>query len=316
MDTQIKRQPEKMMQKMDMQKITPFLWFDTQAEQAANFYTSIFDDSKIKSMTHYSAESAAVSGREEGSVMTVGFVIEGQEFAALNGGPVFEISPAISLFVNCDSEQEINTLWEKLSAGGTVLMDLNKYPFNDKFGWLKDQFGVTWQFAIGSAMQKITPFLIFTGKQYGKAEEAMKFYVSLFDDSGIIHIEHYGAAEEEYEGTVKYARFSLNEQEFMATDSNMGHDFTFTPALSFVVKCETQQEIDHFWNNLSEGADENSQQCGWLQDRYGVSWQIVPAMLDQMINDPDTARSLRVTKALLSMKKLDIRILTQAYEQQ
>lgn len=316
MYTQTKRQPDKMMQKIEVQKITPFLWFDSQAEQAASFYTSVFNDSKIKAITYYGAESAAASGREAGSVMTVGFILEGQEFAALNGGPVFEISPAISLFVNCDSDQEINTLWEKLSAGGTVLMELSKYPFSEKFGWLKDQFGVTWQFTIGSAMQKITPFMMFTGKQYGKAEEAMNFYVSLFENSGIIHIEYYGAAEEEHEGTVKQARFSLNEQEFMATDSNIGHDFTFTPALSFVVKCKTQQEIDHFWNNLSAGADENYQQCGWLQDRYGVSWQIVPTLLDEMMNDPDPAKSQRVMKALIPMKKLDLKVLTEAFEQE
>ena len=313
MDTQIKRQSVKKLNTLSTQKIIPFLWFDTQAEEAANFYTSIFNDSRIKAITHYGAEGAAVSDREEGSVMTVGFIIEGQEFAAINGGPVFELSPAISLFVNCENEQELVSLWEKLSEGGAVLMELNKYPFNDKFGWLKDKFGVTWQFMVSTGMQKITPFLMFTGRQYGKAEEAMKLYLSLFEDSGIIHIEHYGAAEDEHEGTVKYARFSLNEQEFMTTDSNTGHEFTFTPALSLVVKCETQEEIDHLWHQLTEGADVNAQQCGWLKDKYGVSWQIVPEMLDEMINDPDTARSQRVMKALLPMKKLDIKTLNEAY---
>lgn len=315
MDTQIKRQAVNKMNTVSTQKIIPFLWFDTQAEEAANFYISAFNDSRIKAITPYGPEGASLSGREEGSVMTVGFILEGQEFAAINGGPAFELSPAISLFVHCENEQELVTLWEKLSEGGTVLMELNKYPFSEKFGWLKDRFGVTWQFMVSTGMQKITPFLMFTGRQYGKAEEAMKLYLSLFKSSGIIHIEHYGASEEEHEGTVKYARFSLNEQEFMATDSNTGHEFTFTPALSFVVKCETQDEIDHLWNTLTEEADENAQQCGWLKDKYGVSWQIVPEMLDEMINDPDSARSQRVMKALLPMKKLDIKTLTEAYDQ-
>lgn len=314
MDTQIKRQPANKNNKTEALKISPFLWFDSQAEQAANFYTGIFNDSKIDSIAWYGAEGAAASGMTEGSVLTVGFTLEGQDFTALNGGRQFELSPAISFLVNCDDEQEIKTLWEKLSQGGTILMDFKKYPFSDQFGRLKDQFGVTWQFVVGSAMQKITPFLMFTGKQYGKAEEAMNFYISLFDHSGIIHLERYGPSEEEFEGTVKYARFSINEQEFIAIDSNTGHEFSFTPALSFVIKCETQQEIDHFWNHLTEGGNEKAQQCGWLEDKYGISWQIVPHALERMVSNPDIVKAERVIKAMLSMKKLNLKTLTDAYE--
>lgn len=316
METQFKKQPGSKAEIKQGLKIIPFLWLDTQAEEAATFYTGIFNDAKIDTITYYGAEGAAAAQREEGSVMTVGFTLEGQNFAALNGGPVFELSPAISFFVNCDHEQEMNALWEKLSEKGTILTDLNKYAFLDKFGRLKDQFGITWQFSIGTAMQKITPFLMFTGPQYGKAEEAMNFYISLFDHSGIIHIERYGPSEEEFEGTVKQARFSINEQEFMAADSNTGHEFTFTPALSFVVNCDTQEEIDYFWNNLAMGGDENAQQCGWLQDRYGISWQIVPRLLDEMLNDSDITKSERVMKAMLPMKKLNLETLIEAYEKE
>lgn len=316
METQIKKQPGRRTEAAQGLKINPFLWFDTQAEEAATFYTGIFNDSKIDSVTYYGAEGAAAAQRKEGSVMTVGFTLEGQEFAALNGGPVFELSPAISFFVNCDNEHEMNTLWEKLSEKGTILTDLNNFAFIDKFGRLKDQFGVTWQLSIGTAMQKITPFIMFTGQQYGKAEEAMNFYISLFDHSGIIHIERHGPSEEEFEGTVKQARFSINEQEFIVADSNKGHEFTFTPALSFVVKCDTQEEIDHFWNNLIQGGDENAQQCGWLLDRYGISWQIVPRTLDEMLTDSDTIKAERVMKAMLPMKKLNLKTLTEAYEKE
>jgi predicted 3-demethylubiquinone-9 3-methyltransferase (glyoxalase superfamily) len=194
-------------------------------------------------------------------------------------------------------------------------MGLNKYPFSEKFGWLKDQFGVTWQLMIGEGMQKITPFLLFGEDNYGKAEEAINFYVSLFKDSGIIHLERYESSEEAIEGTIKYARFSLNEQEFMAMDSIQDHSFTFTPALSLVVNCESQEEIDHFWNKLSEGGDERAQQCGWLQDRYGVSWQVVPIAMEEMMSDPDPEKSRKVMHAMLQMKKLDINALRQAYEQ-
>jgi predicted 3-demethylubiquinone-9 3-methyltransferase (glyoxalase superfamily) len=316
METQIKAQTTNKIKTTEGLKISPFLWFDTQAEQAANFYTGIFNDSKINSVAWYGAEGAAASGMAQGSVMTVGFTLEGQDFTALNGGKQFELSPAISFLINADDEQEIKTLWEKLSQGGTILMDLKKYPFSDQFGRLKDQFGVTWLFVVGTAMQKITPFLMFTGKQYGKAEEAMNFYTSLFDHSGIIHLERYGPAEEEFEGTVKHARFSINEQEFIATDSNTGNELSFTPALSFVIKCETQQEIDHFWDHLTQGGDDQAQQCGWLQDKYGISWQIVPFALDKMVSDPDIAKAERVMKAMIPMKKLNLQTLTDAYEKE
>lgn len=315
METQINRKKDKKIRGTELQKITPFLWFDTQAEEAANFYTSTFKNSKIKLITHYGPEGAKASGREEGSVMTVVFNLEDQEFIALNGGPVFEITPAISFYVNCETEQEIDTLWEKLSEGGTVLMQLNKYPFSEKFGWLKDKFGVTWQLMIGEGMQKITPFLMFGGEQSGKAEEAINFYVSLFPNSGIIHLERYESTEDEIEGSIKYARFSLDEQEFLVMDSIKEHTFTFTPALSLVINCESQEEVDHFWDKLTQGGDERAQQCGWLKDKYGVSWQIVPLEIEEMISDTDPEKSRRVMQAMLQMKKLDINALRDAYEE-
>lgn len=315
METQIKKQPVKRIRQTLGINISPFLWFESQAEEAATFYTSIFNDSKIESITWYGAEAAAASGMAEGSVMTVGFTLEGQDFTALNGGRQFELSPAISFIVNCDDEQEMSTLWSKFSEKATILRDMKNFSLSGQVGSLKDQFGVTWQFMIGTAMQKITPFLMFTGQQYGKAEEAINFYISLFDHSGLIHIEYYTSGEEEFEGAVKQARFSINEQEFIAADSNKGNEFSFTPALSFVINCETQEEIDYFWNNLTMGADESAQQCGWLEDRFGVSWQVVPWALEEMLSDPDTAKAERVMRAMLPMKKLNIQTLTEAYEQ-
>jgi len=297
-----------------MQKITPFLWFDNQAEEAVNFYASIFKNSKIGSVTRYGEAGAQVSGRPKGTVMTVTLRIDGQEFMALNGGPMFTFSPAISFFVNCKTQQEIDELWNKLSEGGTVLMELDKYPFSEKFGWLKDKFGVSWQLNLASRTQKIIPFLLFVGKQYGKAEEAMNFYISLFKNSSMNMIARSGAGEEDPEGTVKHAVFSIYGQEFMAMESNREHPFTFTPAISFFVNCETQQEVDELWEKLSEGGEQ--EQCGWLKDKYGVSWQIVPNILGNMLNDSDATKSQIVMKALLQMKKIDIKTLKQAYEGQ
>jgi predicted 3-demethylubiquinone-9 3-methyltransferase (glyoxalase superfamily) len=162
-----------------MQKISPCLWFDDQGEEAAKFYTSIFKDSKIGDVTRYGKEGYEIHGREEGTVMTVEFEIEGQKFLALNGGPIFK----------------------------------------------------------------------------------------------------------------------------------------FNEAISFQVYCETQEEVDYYWEKLSEGGDEKAQQCGWLKDKYGVSWQIVPTILIKMLKDKDSEKSQRVMKAMLQMHKLDISILKKAYEE-
>ena len=159
-------------------------------------------------------------------------------------------------------------------------------------------------------MQKITPFLWFDNN----AEEAAKFYTSIFKNSKIIDVTRYGEAGAEVsgrpKGTVMVITFQLNGQEFIAL--NGGPQFAFSPAISFVVNCAAQEEIDEFWEKLSEGGA--TQQCGWLQDKYGVSWQIVPTVLGKMMQDKDTKKSERVMRAMLQMKKIDIHGLNNAYE--
>jgi predicted 3-demethylubiquinone-9 3-methyltransferase (glyoxalase superfamily) len=293
-----------------MQKITPFLWFDNQAEEAMNYYTSIFNNSKVGQISRYSEAGPG----PEGSVLTASFELEGLQFTALNGGPAFNFTPAISFFVNCDTESEIDGIWSRLSEGGVVRMPFQQYPFSEKFGWIEDKYGLNWQLNLGSRAQKIIPFLLFVGKQHGKAEEAINLYTTLFEDSGIENILHYGPGQEEQEGTVMHAVFRLAGQEFMAMDSRQEHQFTFTEAISLYVDCKSQAEVDYFWEKLGEGGDENAQQCGWLKDRFGVSWQIVPSVLIELMNDPDPAKAKRVTEAMLQMKKIEIPLLEQAYE--
>ena len=288
------------------QKIVPFLWFDDDAEEAANFYTSCFKHSKMGSLSRYDEASAKASGRPKGSVLTASFQLSGQEFMALNGGPVFKFTPSISFFVNCETEEEIDELWKKFSTGGKTLMELDAYPFSKKYGWVQDQYGVSWQLNFTGTAQKIIPFLMFTGNRHGKAEEAINFYVSLFKNSEVGQIVPYSKDD----ATVMHARFSLNGQEFMAMDSKEKHDFNFTPAVSYFVNCETQQEVDHFWNELTKGGKEV--ECGWLEDKYGVSWQIVPTVLGQLLQGPDREKSKRVMQAMLKMKKLDVETLRNA----
>jgi predicted 3-demethylubiquinone-9 3-methyltransferase (glyoxalase superfamily) len=292
-----------------MQKIIPFLWFDGNAIEAMNFYTSIFQNSKILNIMYY----GEASPETEGKVMSATFKLAGQQFTALNGGPEFTFTPAISFFVNCETTEEIEDLWDNLLDCGTVLIELGKYPISEKFGWIQDKFGVSWQLNLSNIVQKISPFLMFVGQQKGKAEEAIDFYMSLFDNSEIIELIHYGPGEEEPEGTVKRARFSLNGQEFMAIDSNREHEFTFTPAVSFFINCESQEEIDILWEKLSEEGEKLK--MGWLTDKFGISWQVIPSILDEMLKDKDPDKSKRVMEAMMKMDKMDIEKLKQAYEE-
>lgn len=293
------------------QKIVPNLWFGGNAEGAVGLYVSVFGAAEIVSTARYGPAGAEASGMPIGSVMTVTFQLEGHEFTALNGGPAFTFTPAISFFVSCATEQEVDKLWGVLSRGGNILMELGRYPFSEKYGWLIDRFGVSWQMNLAPRVQKIAPCLMFVGEQAGRAEAALGFYCSLFPDSGIAEINRYGKGGQDPEGTVNHAVFSLAGQEFMAMDSALPHAFTFTPAISLLVNCVTQAEIDRLWEKLSDGGA--IEQCGWLRDRYGVSWQIVPRILEEMVADKDPVRVERVMKAMLQMKKLDIAGLRQAY---
>ncbi len=296
-----------------MQTITPCLWFDTQADEAATFYASLFKNSSVGDRTHYDAASAKVSGQKEGSVLTVGFRLCGMEFVALNGGPQFQFTPAISFMVSCETAEEIDALWAALARDAKqVLMAYGEYPWSSKYGWLVDTYGVSWQLMLGGKPQSIATALLFTGDQYGKAEEAMTFWTSLFPDAGIDAMQRRAAsAGGEKEGTVEYAAFTLCGQPFNAMESQ-GHAFTFSLATSFTVNCETQEEVDTYWQALS--AVPQAEQCGWLQDKYGVSWQIVPTVMQKMLTDPDPAKAQRAMGAMLQMKKLDIAALRKAYE--
>jgi len=188
-------------------------------------------------------------------------------------------------------------------------MELGSYPFSKKFGWIQDQFGISWQMNLGHRDQMITPSLMFVGKQHGKAEQAMSDYISLFDHSAIDQIERYGYDAGEMAGTVLHALFHLAGQEFKAMDSGLDHAFTFNEAISLFVNCETQEEVDTLWDKLSEGGV--IEQCGWLKDKYGVSWQIIPTILGELLQDPDPEKAQRVMQAMLQMKKIDIATLKQ-----
>jgi predicted 3-demethylubiquinone-9 3-methyltransferase (glyoxalase superfamily) len=236
----------------------------------------------------------------------------GKKFMGLNGGPMFTINPSISLFVLCESINETNELWNNLMDGGKVLMPIDKYPWSERYGWVQDKFGLTWQVSVvykEGDTQKITPSMLFTGNQFGKAEEAIKLYTSVFNSSSTDTLIHYYPEGDVNAGKVMFSEFKLNQYPLIAMDGPGEHGYTFNEAVSIVVNCETQEEIDYLWNILTADGGQESM-CGWLKDKFGVSWQIVPSIIGQLMSDPKKAPG--VMQAVMKMKKLDIEKLIQA----
>ena len=292
-----------------MRKISTHLWFDKEAKEAAQLYTSTFPNSKIKS-------SSVLENTPSGDVDIVTVELAGQEFTLLSAGPLFKFNPSISFLVACESKKEVDAIWAKLSEGGMALMELGTYPFSEWYGWTTDRFGLSWQvmhMGDREIKQKITPTLMFVADVCGKAEEAMNFYTSIFQNSKITVNMRYGVGEEpEKEGSIKHATFTLEGQDFAAMDSAQKHEFNFNEAISLMVHCENQEQIDHYWDKLS--AVTESEQCGWLKDKFGVSWQIVPTEMDEMMAGGDKEKIARVTEAFLKMKKFDLAELRRAAE--
>jgi len=277
-----------------MNTIYPCLWFDGNAREAAEFYCFVFRNSKIV----------------DEIPLVVNFELNGTRIMGLNGGPMFKFNPSISLFVYCESIEETNLVWDKLIEGGSEMIPIDKYPWSERYGWLQDKFGFTWQISVDDSENhklKLTPAMLFTGDQFGRAEEAINFYSSVFDHSSTEMMVKY-PEEDPNSGKVMYSEFKLNQYDIIAMDGPGVHEYTFSEAVSFTVSCQTQEEIDYFWNRLTEGGSE--WQCGWLKDKFGVSWQIVPAILGTLMSDP--VRSERVVNAFMKMKKFEIEKLVNA----
>ncbi len=290
-----------------MQKIVPCLWFDSEGEEAVDFYIKTFGEGKILNTSRYAADTP--SNKPIGSVMTIEFEINGLKLMVLNGGPIFKLNQSISFFVLC-KPQEIDGLWEKLSVGGSALMPLGKYPFSERYGWLQDKYGVSWQLMVETEKtdQKIIPSLLFVGNVYGRAHEAMDLYASLFENSKVNQISYYPNGDPQ-EGKITYAQFELHGEKFVVMDSGFAHKFSFNEAVSFVIYCNDQEEINYFYDKLS--ADPKAEICGWIKDKFGVSWQLVTIGFEKLMTGKNAKK---VTEELLKMKRLDIKKLQEAYE--
>ncbi|QQR61289.1 VOC family protein [Candidatus Uhrbacteria bacterium] len=307
-----------------MQKITPCLWFDKNCEEAINFYTSVFPNSKISSILRYPSDMQVGPMTDmAGKVLTAVFELNGLAFQALDGGPLFKINPSINFMVNFDPSRDadaaahLDDLWAKLSEGGSALMPIGEYPFSKRYGWIQDRFGVSWQLILtnpeGEPRPNIIPSMLFVGDVCGKAEEALNFYASLFKNSRMGTVAHYPAGmEPDKAGTAMFAEASLSGEWLVAMDSARMHDFSFNEGVSLSIDCADQAEVDYFWNKLTEEGEESM--CGWLKDKYGVSWQVAPHVLVDYMTDPDQEKVKRVTAAFMKMKKFDIAKLQAAYE--
>lgn len=278
------------------EQITPCLWFDNQAKEAGAFYNSHLANAKIV------AQSPIVTEIE----------VSGQHITLLDGGPMYRPNASISLFYACETEDEISRIWEAFIKEGEVLMPLGKYEWSEKYGWINDKYGVSWQFSLGQideTGQKITPCLLFTGKQYGRAEEAINHYSAIFKNPKHDGILHFGSNEApEQTGKVKHAQIAFNGQKFMFMDSAQTNNFAFSEGVSLTIHCETQDEIDYYWEKLTENGEESM--CGWLKDKFGVSWQVIPTILSKLMSEPDKAG--KAAQAFMQMRKFDIEKLVQA----
>ncbi len=300
-----------------MQKIVPHLWFDTQAKEAAQFYVAAFGNGSA--ITH----SSVLKNTPSGDCDILSFQLAGYEFMAISAGPYFKINPTISFMVNFDpsrdpgAREHLDALWEKLADGGTPLMPIDTYPFSKRYGWIQDKYGVNWQLILtnpaGEPRPFIMPSIMFTGDLTGKAGEALDFYTSVFKNSkrGLTALYPEGASPEPL-AKIMFAEVMLEGQWFTAMDSGHMHKFGFNEAVSLLVRCQDQAEIDYYWSQLS--AVPEAEQCGWLKDKFGLSWQVTPVEIDTIMRSGNEKKIAAVTQAFLQMKKFDLATLKKAAE--
>ncbi|CAI9673105.1 VOC family protein [Elizabethkingia anophelis] len=278
--------------------IFPCLWCNGDAKESAEFYCQVFGG-KITVDTP----------------VVINIELFGQKLMLLNAGPQFEKNPSISFLINCASEEDVQHYWDQLSEGGMVLMELDSYPWSKKYGWIKDKYGTTWQLYFGEMQeQRLVPTFMFMHRNNGKAMEAMEFYTSTFPESKIEGVLKYkdGGENGEDPENVQHAQFVINNYMLSCMDSSLDHKFDFNEGISLVIMTNDQKETDHLWNTLISGGGRESM-CGWLKDQYGVSWQIVPKKLIELMNDTDPAKSQKVVQAMLKMQKIIIAHLEEAY---
>lgn len=277
--------------------IYPCLWFDGKAQEAAEFYCTLFDNSSIKKTMS----------------MVTTFELDGTLFMGLNGGPAFQPNPSISFYATIEDEAKLRKIWDALTTGGHVMMPLDKYDWSPLYGWVGDKYGINWQLSLGKPAevgQSIVPLLMFCGDHQNQAEAAVEFYRSVFSNSSTDFVARYAPGQTQTEATIVHSRFRLNDNVFMAMDSAVKQPFTFNEGISLVISCDTQEEIDHYWNSFTEKGEESM--CGWCKDQFGVSWQITPSIIGSIMADP--VKFPAAFEVVMKSRKLNIAELVSAAE--
>ena len=287
-----------------MQTIIPHIWINRVADDATEFYLSALPDTRVVERWTY-PEEGLLDFQEEfaGEPLTVEFDIGGYRLAMINAGDEFTPTPAISFFLNFDPSQrddargDLDRTWARLTDGGQVLLELGEYPFSPHYGWVADRYGVNWQLMLtdpeGEPRPFVIPNLMFCGPAQNKAQEAVDFYASVFPEAQVGNRVHYEGSTD----SVIFSEFQIRGEWLTAMDSAVEQPFTFTPGISLLFNARGQEEIDHLWNALS--AVPEAEQCGWLQDRYGVSWQIAPDNLNELLERPGAYAHLMEMKKIV-----------------
>lgn len=300
-----------------MLPIKPHIWFDQdKAKEAAEFYATLMPDSALNYVSHFTMPGG-------GECEIVEYTVAGQPFLGISAGHGLQINPSISFMINFDPSRDpdavkrIDEIWGKLVGVGTVMMPLDRYPFSDRYGWLSDKYGVCWQLILtnpaGEERPVIVPSLMYTGDMAGKANEAIDFYCLVFKDSkrGITAPRPEDMGPDKA-GTLMFTDFYIDQTWLAGMDSAHQHGFNFNDAVSLLIPCETQEEIDYYWSALS--ANGKPGECGWLKDKFGVSWQVASTVMFEALKNGNPEQIARVTQAFMTMKKVDMLTLQRAYD--
>lgn len=298
-----------------MQKIVPNIWFNGNAQEAVEWYVDIFGgESRIIETAHYpeTSEEGLADFQQElaGKVLSIDFQLGDMRFVAINAGNEFRPNAAISFMVNFDpsrddkAQENLDVLWAKLNtSGATVRMPLDTYDFSQHYGWAEDKYGVNWQLILtdpdGEPRPFIIPSLMFAGPVLGRTQEAREYYASVFEDSKLGDVYRYPETNEIFiRDQIMWSELQLAGQWFVMNDGGPQQDFTFSEGVSLAVMCKDQTEIDYYWDKLS--AQPEFEQCGWCKDQFGVSWQIVPHDVNELM------KRSGAYKVMMEQKKIEL----------
>lgn len=284
-----------------MQTLIPHLWYDKEALEAARFYTSVFPESQLDWTYH-------LSDTPSGDAQLVQFRLVNMTLAAISAGPYFHLNESMSLMVQVSKKEEVDRLYQSLSQNGKVLMPLGEYPFNAYYVWFEDQYGLSWQLLYNpeqTVSHHLEICLLFSKDQVGSAEDFLQKYVSLLPGAELGQRSYYAQGEASLpQAKLNYGELVLPNQKLIVMDHGYGGENGFNEAFSLMIYVNSPEEMAAYYDAFSSVKE--AEQCGWVKDEFGISWQIVPQKLMEAYGNPAQADRLKaVNAAILEMKRLD-----------